>query len=67
VNAAGPRNRVHERLAWTFSREQLMKGQLQRLLADVFGYEPTQVCVDAPDDEDDWDEPDDDVDVLKVC
>jgi hypothetical protein len=48
------------------AREELVRGQLQRVLSDVFDYEPTQLWVDVPADEDDWDEPDDDVSVARV-
>ncbi|MDX6200352.1 MAG: hypothetical protein QOJ79_3503 [Actinomycetota bacterium] len=43
-----------------------VRGQLQRVLSDVFDYEPTQLWVDVPADEDDSDEPDDDVSVARV-
>ena len=60
VNAAGPRTRVHERLAWTSTRERLVQDQLRRALSEVFGYEPTQLCLDVPADDYCWDDPDDD-------
>jgi hypothetical protein len=54
MHTTGPRTRAHERLARAFSREQLMREQLRRVLADVFGYEPARLCVELPEDADDW-------------
>ncbi|MDT7570029.1 MAG: hypothetical protein QOE05_203 [Actinomycetota bacterium] len=66
MNLPEPRTRLHERLARSFSREQLMREQLRRVFSDVLGFEPEQLCVELPEDEDDWDDPADDLAAARV-
>jgi hypothetical protein len=61
LTGEGPRTPVLERLALAFSREPLMREQLQRVLSDVFRFEPGDLWLHLPEEEDeDWDEDDED-------